>query len=115
MEIETKSASLDTMTVTIQALHVNGKQMTMSVFRQLPAPDESWNEQSHPQARPWGWVKYKYRDATHWLVFSLNGQLWRRALRLRASADRLADHKERDLALGEFAIMNALPQLFIAV
>lgn len=37
MEIETKNASLDTMAVTIQALHVSGKQMTLAVFRQLPS------------------------------------------------------------------------------
>lgn len=37
VEIETKRASLDTMSVTIQALHVSGKQMTLAVFRQLPA------------------------------------------------------------------------------
>ena len=36
MEIETKNASLDTLAVTILALHVSGKQMTQAVFKQLP-------------------------------------------------------------------------------
>ena len=34
--IETQNASIDTLSVTIRSLHVNSKQMTLAVFRQLP-------------------------------------------------------------------------------
>lgn len=78
MEIETKNASLDTLTVTIKTLHVSGKQMTLAVFRQLQIKDENKNSEL------WGIVRYSIKDdGDIWLVFSDNGILYRRALVLR--------------------------------
>jgi hypothetical protein len=75
MEIETKTASLETFSVTIQALHVNGKQMTLAVFRQLPVSHEETSDQL------WGSVKYSIKDeGDFWLVFSSNGKLFRRRI-----------------------------------
>jgi hypothetical protein len=77
MEIETKNASLDTLAVTILALHVSGKQMTLAVFRQLPQGHEA------PNSELWGTVRYQIKDEGYlWLVFSHNGRLYRRALDL---------------------------------
>ena len=73
--VETKNASLDTLAVTIQALHVSGKQMTLAVFRQLPRRVESSN------ASLWGTVRYSIKDeGSLWLVFSEDGRLYRRSL-----------------------------------
>ena len=77
MEVETKHARLDTLSVTIQALHVSGKQMTLAVFRQLKKGHEDENSEL------WGVVKYPIKDeGENWLVFSTDGTLRRRALGL---------------------------------
>ncbi len=74
--VETRSASLDTLAVTIQALHVSGKQMTMAVFRQLPQKYEQAGSQL------WGTVRYSIKDEGDiWLVFSHEGVLYRRYVR----------------------------------
>ena len=95
--IETKSASLETMTVTIQALHVSGKQMTLSVFRQLPELIERVTDY-----KLWGYVRCVapssqahspiYRSL--WLIVSAQGMLYR--MRITAEPENL-------------------PQLFISV
>lgn len=78
MDIETKSASLDTLAVTIQALHVNGKQMTLAVFRQLPVADAYKEDGSLADIEPWGTVRYQIKDeAALWLVASSGGRLYR--------------------------------------
>lgn len=84
MEIETKNASLDTLAVTIKALHVNGKQMTLAVFRQLPRSYE------RDDSDLWGVVRYEIKsEGCLWLVFSHDGTLRRRALDPRSPwADR---------------------------
>lgn len=80
MEIETKTASLETFSVTIRALHVNGKQMTLAVFRQLPERPEGKDDQ------PWGIVRYAIKDAGDvWLVYSSDSRLYRRAINTRCS------------------------------
>ncbi|MBK7782358.1 MAG: hypothetical protein IPJ58_16605 [Ardenticatenia bacterium] len=73
MEIETKRASLDTMAVTIQALHVDGKQMTLAVFRQLP---ETWTREEVYD--PWGYVRHGTAARTDvWIIHSVGGVLHR--------------------------------------
>jgi hypothetical protein len=75
--IETRNCSLDTLAVTIQALHVSGKQMTLAVFRQLPVA----LEQEFKESQPWGTVRYAIKDeGDRWLVFSADGRLYRRVL-----------------------------------
>ena len=88
MQIETKNASLDTLAVTIRALHVSGKQMTLAVFRQLPTASE------REGSSLWGVVRYTIKEEGElWLVFSHEGQL------CRDTENKLAK----------------LPQLFISV
>lgn len=75
MQIESKNASLDTLAVTIRALHVSGKQMTLAVFRQLPTARE------RDGSSLWGVVRYTIKDEGElWLVFSHDGVLYRRAV-----------------------------------
>ena len=78
MEIETKNASLDTMAVTIQALHVSGKQMTLAVFRQLPS-SRAYNEDgSLAPMEYWGVVRYTIKDESDvWVVCASGGRLYR--------------------------------------
>lgn len=83
MDIETKTARLDTLSVTIQALHVNGKQMTLSVFRQLPET-EAIDEDSgllFEDAEYWGTVNYDFKkNGKLWVVLSKEGKLYRAEL-----------------------------------
>lgn len=76
MDIETKTVSLEALSVTIRALHVNGKQMTLAVFRQLPMRFEGFPSTYDA----WGIVQYEIRSTTEWLVFSAGGVLCRRSL-----------------------------------
>ena len=74
IEVETKNASLDTLAVTIMALHVSGKQMTQAVFKQLP---EGYEKEGEPI---WGIVRYKGIHSNIWIIFSSDGILYRREL-----------------------------------
>ncbi len=77
IEVETKNASLDTLAVTIMALHVSGKQMTQAVFKQLPEGDEKEGEPI------WGIVRYKGIYSNIWIIFSSDGTLYRRELQTK--------------------------------
>jgi hypothetical protein len=78
MQVETKNASLDTLSVTIKVLHVSGKQMTQSVFRQLPvasAFNDSWELLDLDF---WGIVRYQIKNGCSlWAVASVGEILYR--------------------------------------
>lgn len=77
------NASLQTATVEIKILRVSGKQMTLSVFRQLPSkeiPDLGESLESYSNVI-WGWVNYcpdqeKYCRDIHY-VYSVGGVLYK--------------------------------------
>lgn len=83
--ITTQEVAVETVTVEIRAMTLNGKQMTLSVFRQLPKSDETELEEIGEaevvDGQPWGIVRYAIKDEGDiWLVFSRAGKLYRRAL-----------------------------------
>ena len=102
MEIEARSASIDTMAVAIQALHVAGRQMTISVFKQLPQLTEQTYDDLPDGAESWGYVMHdikrigKHHPWRCWVVYSWKGSLYRHP-----------SHWE--------FVRESLPQLFIAV
>lgn len=76
--IETNNASIDTMAVTIRSLHVNSKQMTLAVFRQLPVFNVYHKDGTLTDVERWGMVRYKIgEDGDLWLVASKEGILYR--------------------------------------
>lgn len=78
MQVETKSASLDTLSVTIQALHVNGKQMTLAVFRQLPTAEAYRDDGYLCDFDFWGLVRYSIKGSgDEWVICSKDGRLYR--------------------------------------
>ena len=118
IEIETSRATIDTLSVTIKALHVSGKQMTLAVFRQLP-------EKKEPPGTSelWGVVRYAIANEGYmWLVFSHNDRLYRRSMHPKAdyyimsSKHNSADSKANEQARADKdnQLVESLPQLFIA-
>lgn len=99
--VTTRRASLDTLGVTIQALHVDGKQMTLAVFRQLPEaslyqPDGFCD----PAYELWGIVRYAMKDASDtWVVASRNGILFRAPLSARDNGFYRTVDEERAIAI----------------
>lgn len=82
--VATQSAHISTMTITIQALQVHNKQMTLAVFRQLPerrAYLDDWT--LNPTLEHWGIVRYAVGDVAVWLVAGQHGQLVRCSLGFR--------------------------------
>jgi hypothetical protein len=78
--IETKNVSLDTLSVTIKALHVNGKQMTLAVFRQLPEGEIGLTTgEKNTDFQWWGLVRYKINDCMLWVVAERDQRLYRLA------------------------------------
>ena len=82
MDIESKNASIETLFVSVRALTINGKQLTLAVFRQIPKGKESC------ESSLWGIVRYPIKDDfDEWLVFSDNARLFKRGLRLDKPRD----------------------------
>jgi hypothetical protein len=78
MIIETQRATLDTLSVTIQALHVSGKQMTLAVFRQLPVASAYTKTGALDDLEFWGFVRYPIKNqGDEWIVAAKNGSLYR--------------------------------------
>lgn len=76
--IETARVQIRRTTVTIQALKIDNRQMTQSVFRQLPSIE--WRKAV--KLHPWGWINYwdgDWRAMDRPAVFESDGVL-RRAL-----------------------------------
>lgn len=67
------------MAVTIQAVHVNSKQMTLAVFRQLPRTSLVLDRgERDERLRWWGLVRYPIKEeADVWMVADRDGVLYR--------------------------------------
>ena len=73
-----KSVEIKSMTVSIQVMAVNNKQMTQAVFKQLPEK-KCFDEQGYFIGNSWGTVKYPFGNYKNgfWIVFELNGVLYK--------------------------------------
>jgi hypothetical protein len=84
--LETNDATISTATITIRALNVGKKQMTQSVFRQLPEAVLVDEEKITLTGIPWGWINYRWgdigEDYTNF-VFQVGTRLFRCAFRIR--------------------------------
>lgn len=82
-EIETTRVSIDVLSVSIRVLHIDRKQMTLAVFRQLPTVDlyQSTGDLT-ADFTLWGTVRYLVDDCNRWAVGTRDGILWRGVVRL---------------------------------
>jgi len=76
--IQKNEAQLATLSIDIQAIRVNGKRMSLAAFKQLKVG--SYFDEKKPNCKIWGMVKYKLSkdDDGEWVVYSLDGTLYRR-------------------------------------
>lgn len=106
--VETKQASLDTLSVTIKALHVAGKQMTLAVFRQLPIME------LNNDCSPWGTVRYSIKDQGNlWLVHSYNNCLYRMILNINHPSNfyiNILKEQLKNIALYPYKTKNEIEQ-----
>lgn len=133
MSIEARSALISTASVEIKTLTLNGKQMTLAVFRQLPEGGLiDW--EGYLQGDPWGHVNYHpgpcrgFKRRHLHVVFQRDGRLLRDRVTFPDrdyprpnrewldSQDREAEEErhERHLKVRR-KLWSDLPQLFIAV
>jgi hypothetical protein len=88
--LDARDASITTATVTIKALQVSKKQMTQSVFRQLPEAPLVDEERIELLGMPWGHVRYFWDNMpqtwTHFL-FQKDGRLFRNGFLVRQCSE----------------------------
>ena len=103
--VETKQASLDTLSVTIKALHVAGKQMTLAVFRQLPIME------LNDDCSPWGTVRYSIKDQGNlWFVHSYNNCHYRMILDIYKPSHYYLDGLKEKLKNPNFYLGYNIPK-----
>lgn len=78
--IDSESVSITSCAVTIMALCIGSKQMTLSVFRQLPEIRLYRESGDLYDTDKWGLVRYKFNDIGVWVVCSHNKNLYRASL-----------------------------------
>ena len=108
-KINVVEAKITTATVEIQTLTINGKQMTLAVFRQLQQEDIFDEEKGRLKGVPWGIVNYFWGDCqpNHLHVVWQKGNELRRACvyekgrfqKLEKEAQRLAKRHLASLVL----------------
>lgn len=69
--------------VEIKILQVSGKQMTLSVFKQLPEKKQLERLTKEQLAKIWGMVRYALNGVDAWLLLLDEGKLWRIPVRER--------------------------------
>lgn len=60
--ITIKEANISTLSVELKAIHINSKQMMLSVFRQIPE-EKLFRNDFKLMGAPWGWVNYFWDKA----------------------------------------------------
>ena len=98
--------SIDDMVISIKALHVNKKQMTISVFNQLPEIQIKIEDIQNSTSKLWGYVTHNTKN---WVVLSKDRVLYK--------SDSILGWVETEKTFRYMTeeIIKTLPQLFIAV
>lgn len=88
LPLSAESASINTATITIRTVQVGKKQMTQSVFRQLPKAPMVDEVKVELLGVPWGWVNYRWGDIDDQetnFIHQIGGRLYRCAFLVRDS------------------------------
>ena len=79
-EIRANQVTIEALAVTIQSLRVGRKQMTQSLFRQLPKRSIIDDETGEIMGTPWCYVNYYWGDCTKnhlHVVWEYGGKIYR--------------------------------------
>ena len=93
--LQTKDVSLTTFSVTIKALHIDSKRMTLATFRQLPIGnlyDDYGN--IFETISVWGYVRYAINDVPCWAVFDCRGELYRADIKYRLISNNILSYQQ---------------------
>lgn len=126
--------------VDIQVIRIEKKQLTLSVFRQLPERVFWYHGLVHGEGNesywyrlgiPWGFVRYIWKDsppwATRYLVWEDSGILYRSPIPSKEhyrqhyhfafgfTSDAIFTAEERHYLLSELKLLDNIDQLFIAL
>ena len=93
-------ALVDDREVTIQALRVNGKKMTLQFFRQIPRGQYFLNEDEPDLTLlPWGRVVYQIASEGHeWLLAQREDKLFRCCIDLPSMSNWAIEHHTKGIA-----------------
>lgn len=99
--------------VTVQVLRVDGKKMTLGLFRQIPRVDCLTPEHAFDDTlKPWGRVSYKIpKEGDEWLLAEREGRLIRCSLDLPSLSEWSVDHHAKGVAEYEQKLKGASPGL----
>jgi len=95
--------------VTVMALRVDGKKMTLQLFRQIPVTDCLTAKHVFDDTlKPWGRVAYKIpHEGNEWLLVEREGQLLRCCLDLPSLSEWAIDHHSRGITGAEESLRRA--------
>lgn len=90
-----KEATLSTLEITVRSLSINGKQMTLAVFRQFPIIEATDRDGNLNDLEWWGWVNYRIADQGDvWAIGRLKESLYRAPMMRYKELLREADWAE---------------------
>lgn len=89
--------------VTVMALRIDGKKMTLALFRQIPQADCLTSEHVFDATlKPWGRVAYKIpKEGNEWLLAEREGQLLRCSLDLPSLSPWAVEHHSKGITESE--------------
>jgi hypothetical protein len=94
LHLESADATITTATISIKALQIGKKQMTQSVFKQLPVAPLIDEEAATLQGTVWGHVNYGVAPSYRHFVYQKGTRLYRDTVRLwRCSEFVLKEHQ----------------------
>ncbi len=115
----TSQATVESLSIEVKALRIDGRKMTITFFQQLPNVRLLMNPKGEEPTireglKPWGYVRHKIRDEGDlWLVSERNGELCRSSLHIM---EEYQYSRNSENILSEFRreILTRYEQLFIA-
>lgn len=100
--LRAEDAQITTATITIKTIRVGKRQLTQSVFRQLPRVDLLDEQTAKLNGDVWGWVNYYWgqeQGGTHFVL--QHGQnLYRALFQIRSSSQLVAEWRPRSYVGG---------------
>lgn len=117
--MHSSQATTKPLTISIAALRIDGRKMTISVFQQLPrvspfADPEAVKPTVRTDIVPWGYVRHTIKgDGSLWLVAECDGKLCRIAL-INFDIDEYNQTSEKVRDSLRQQVLKDHEQLFIA-